>query len=107
MQILYKAASFTLNRNDLRSIYLTYVRSILQHSTVVWSSSLTEKRRDLERVQKSAVRVIMGAKFTSYKNGLKSLNIEKLTARREKLYLKFAKKFMKNEKLKNFSHLKK
>ena len=43
MQLLYKAASFTNSRHDLKTIYLTYVRSVIEQSAVVWHSSLTIK----------------------------------------------------------------
>ena len=36
MQILYRAVKFTTNRNDLRSIYISYIRRILEKSAVVW-----------------------------------------------------------------------
>ena len=103
MQLLNAAAGFTSNLQDLRSIYLTYVRSILEQSAVVWHSSLSAKnKRDLERVQKSAVRVILKRNYTNYKNGLKELRIESLEKRRENLCLRFAKKCLKNEKVKDF-----
>ena len=67
------------NIHDLKSIYLTYVRSVLEQSAVVWHSGLTAKnRRDLERVQKAAVRVILKTKYENYKEGLKKLKIETL-----------------------------
>jgi hypothetical protein len=93
MQLLIKAAKFTKSKSDLKSIYLTYVRSILEQSAVVWHSSLSGKnRRDLERVQKAAVRIMLGENYTSYKNGLKILNLKTLNDRRKELCLKFAKK---------------
>ena len=102
MQLLNRAAKYTSNKNDLRSIYLTYVRSILEQSAVVWHSSLSAKnRRDLERVQKCAVRVILGNNYSTYKNGLQELNIENLNKRRESICLKFAKKCLTNEKVKD------
>ena len=56
MQLLYTAANFTSSRQDLKSIYLTYVGSVIEQSAVVWHSSLTNKnRKNLERVQKAAV----------------------------------------------------
>ena len=64
----------------------------------VWHSSLTQvNSEDLERVQKSAVRIILGEKYTTYEEGLQSLMLAKLSDRREKLYLKFAKKCLKND----------
>ena len=69
----------------------------------MWYSSLSAKnRKDLERVQKAAVRVILQGNYKSYKKGLKTLNIETLENRRETLCLKFAKNCLKNEKVKNF-----
>ena len=41
MQLLTRAASFTSNRQDLRKIYLIFVRSILEQSAVVGNSSLS------------------------------------------------------------------
>ena len=102
MQLLHKSANFTNDINDLKSIYLTYVRSILEQSAVVWHSSLTAKnRKDLERVQKSAVRVILGNKSSSYRKDLEKLKLDSLNERRRKICLKFAKKCLLNEKVKN------
>ena len=92
MQVLFTAANFTNSRQDLKAIYLTYIRSVIEQSAVVWHSSLTKnKRRDLERVQKAAIKVIMGASYTTYKDGLKMLKIVTLDNRRKNLCLAFAK----------------
>ena len=102
MQLLNRAAGFTTNINDLKSIYLTFVRSILEQSAVVWHSSLSVKnRKDLERVQKTALKIILGNRFTTYKNGLKELKMNTLDERRKQICLKFAKNCLKNEKLQN------
>ena len=74
MRLLHAAAAFTSNRKELKDILLTFVRSIIEQSAVVWHSSLSLKNMsDLERVQKAAVRVIMGNNYSSYKNGLKDM----------------------------------
>ena len=52
-------------------------------------------RNSLERVQKSALKVILGKKYTSYNSALNELNIDSLQDRRESLCLKFAKKCLK------------
>ena len=77
---------------DLKKIYLTFIRIILDQPAVVWHSSLTAKyRRDLERVQKSTIRVILGKNYSNYKDGPKKLNLETLNQIRETICLKFAK----------------
>ena len=83
---------------DMITIYTSYIRSILEQSCTVWHSSLTlENTEDLERIQKSAVRVILGDQYTTYEEGLELLMLAKLSDRREKLSLSFAKKCLKND----------
>ena len=64
MELLRKVANFSTSIDDKRIIYILYVRSILEQSSVVWHSSLTKENiEDLERVQKSAVRIILGKEY--------------------------------------------
>ena len=80
-----------------------FIRSKLEHSSVVWSSGLTqEESDDLERIQKTAVKVMIGKHYEDYTKGLESLNMKALVQRRHVLGLKFAKSCLKNEKVKNF-----
>ena len=72
MQLLHKASKFTNNTKDLKQIYIFQIRSKLDQSAVVWHSSLTNKNRsDLERVQKSALKLILGTRYKSYDDALK------------------------------------
>ena len=60
MIFLHKSSKFTRNKSDLKMIYIQQIRSKLEQSAVVWHSSLTQKCKDkLERVQKSAFRIIL------------------------------------------------
>jgi hypothetical protein len=102
MQLLKKVAGFTNNQKDLKEIYVLFIRSILEKSSVVWHSSLTkENENDLERVQKTAFRVILGKQFKDYKHAMKTLNIRSLKKRREELCLNFAKKCTQHRKFKS------
>ena len=47
------------------------------------------------------MRVILGNSYLNYQEGLEKLKIEKLDTRREQLCLKFAKKCLVNEKVRN------
>jgi hypothetical protein len=101
MQLLHAAATIPSSKKDLKDIYQTFIRSVLEQSAVVWHSILTNKNRsDVERVQKGAVRVIIGHNYRTYKNSLKILKLDTLEKRREKLCLQFAKKCTMNEKMK-------
>ena len=100
MELLRKVSSFSPGIEDLKTIYIMYVRSILEHSAPVWHSSLTkENKDDLERVQKTALKVILGGKFKTYKNALDLLDMQTLDERREQLCLNFAKRAAKHPKL--------
>ena len=75
MQLLRKVSEFTTSVEDKKEIFILYIRSILEQSSVVWHSSLTnENAEDLERVQKSAVKLILGEKYENYEEGLIKAN---------------------------------
>ena len=74
----------------------------MEQSCQVWHYAITvEEKADLERVQKLACRVILGDRYTDYDSALKSLNLEPLAKRRDKLCLKFAKKSLKLDQTRN------
>ena len=99
MQLLRNFASFGTPMEDLKIIYILFIRSILEQSATVWHSSLTEENKsNLERVQKSAIKVILQEKYKGYQNGLALLNIEDLESRRISLCLEFAKNVSKIKK---------
>ena len=101
MIILQKLAKFKVNPRDLVTIYILYIRSILEQSCVVWHFDITQEEiSDLERVQKVALKVILQEDYESYHQALRILNLEPLFVRRKKLCLRFAKKCVKHEKSK-------
>ena len=76
-------------------------RSVLEQSSVVWNASLIKKNlRELEGVQKVAVKLIMGQE-TKYKESLNIFKLISLKERRDLLSVSFAKKCLHNEKTKN------
>ena len=101
MELLRKVASFGTSAEELKNIYILFIRSILEQSATVWHSSLTaENSDDLERVQKSAFKVILQDKFNGYKNALIVLELDTLSERRKQLCLNFAQKCLNNKKTK-------
>ena len=98
MELLRKISEFTTSIEDKREIYTSYIRSIVEQSSVVWHSSLTkENSQDLERVQKCAVRLILGGKYESYEDALTRVNLDSLYTRREQLCKNFALKSIKSD----------
>ena len=108
MELLRKVAGFGASIGDLKIIYILFVRSLLEQSATVWHSSLTSQNKaDLERVQKSAFRIILKNEYNSYQQALSQLSLDSLDDRREELCLKFALKAQKNEKMKDLFPIKK
>ena len=102
MELLRKVASFGTSMDEKKNIYILYVRSILEQSCVVWHSSLTKENIcDLERIQKNAVRIIMGRNYNDYEDALEIIGLQSLEKRRNELCLRFAKNCVRNEKTSN------
>ena len=102
MALLRKLASFGASQQEMKIIYFGFVRSQLEKSATVWHSSLTdENRKDLERVQKTGLKIILKNNYTSYQKSLLKLDIDDLATRREKLCLDFAMKCTKKTKFQN------
>ena len=88
---------------NLLDIYYKHIRSILEFGAPAWDGALT--KRDslrLERVQRTALKIIFACKWDSYTKFLASINIEKLDKRRKKLALNFAKKAARHAKFKHW-----
>ena len=99
MKMLHIASKFTRNQVHLENIYKTFVRSRLEYASTLWHSSLTvANRNDIERIQKSAMKVIFKDNYPGYERSLKIRKLESLQDRRERLSLNFAKKCLNHEK---------
>ena len=63
----------------LLEIYVKQIRCILELAVPVWNGSITlEGKAQLERVQKSALHIILGKTYTSYEDALRALQLESL-----------------------------
>ena len=59
-----------------------------------------KNRNDLERCQKTSLKLILGPKYENYEQALKYLHIETLDTRRDRLCMSFAKKCIKLNNMK-------
>ena len=102
MQLLQKVASFGADQSDLKLIYTTFCRGILEQCCEVWGGSLTEENEyDLERCQISAMKIVCD-NYINYADSLRKLDLEDLRTRRLKLLGRFTKKSINHEKMKIF-----
>ena len=77
--------------SDLLDVYTKQVRPLLEYAVPVWHPNLTETDSDcIERVQKSALKLILQDRYKSYESALTRVQLNSLSERRKKLCTKFA-----------------
>ena len=80
-------------------MYIKQIRSVLELAVPVWHSSLTvADRLKIERVQKSALQVILDVNYESYSHACNTSNILTLDERRKQLCKRFSTKAVRNPK---------
>lgn len=73
--------------NDLTTIYISLIRSVLEYCCVVWHHALPSYlSQELERIQKRALKIIVPT--LSYPEALQFLNLRTLVERRSELCVK-------------------
>ena len=102
LELLRKLKKFQPPVKDLKKNLYNLYQKQLEQSSNVWNSGLTiQNEKDLERVQKVALKIILDANYKSYDNALKVLELDNLKDKRQHLSLAFARKFLRNSKMKN------
>ena len=83
---------------DLITIYVLYIRSLAEYCSVVFNTSLTQNQsKKLETIQSTSLKIILDINYISYSAALEMTGLEKLSTRRDKRQLSFAKKCITNE----------
>ena len=92
--------------DNLLDVFIKQVRSVLELAVPAWQSSITQADKiDIERVQRSALHIVLGNEYVSYKLALQKFNLDTLEQRRVKLCLTFAKKAEEHPKHHNWFKL--
>ena len=82
---------------DLINIYILFIRSCTEYCAVAFHSGLTlSQTADLERIQKTCLKVILGINYVSYEAALERCGLDTLYDRREKRCLDFSLKCIKD-----------
>ena len=86
-----------MNSKSLVKVFTTQIRSLLEFGAVTWHPMLTiENSKSIERVQRSALAIILSPDYRSYDEALAKTDLERLDKRRITLSLNFAKKAAKH-----------
>ena len=78
--MLMRTCHFTMNKKQKRTFYLTIVRSIFEHCSIIWRPKSTNQIASFDAIQKKAIKWINGRRFDHYSdleyfNKQKELNI--------------------------------
>ena len=80
------------------NIYILFIRSIVEYCCAVWHNSITEEESNhIERIQKTALRIILTEDYTDYSSALELSGLKTLKQRRTQLSHNFAKKCLKSD----------
>ena len=98
MMILHRLYEFNLPIAEMVNICILFIRSVLKYACVVWHSSISsEECNNIERVQKTALRIILKSDYDNYPSALRLVCLSTLKERRKKLSLSFAKKCLQSD----------
>ena len=98
-----KAEKIKLDTDLILDFYLKEIRPLVEHGAPIWTSGLTKSQiSDLERIQKTALKIIFGESYISYNVACTLANILPLEYRRTELCTKFAIKLFKSSKSQEF-----
>ena len=76
---------FKLDRKSLETIYLTFIRPIIEYGDVLWDNCTQYEKDDLEKIQIEAARIAIGAtKLISLNALFREIQWESLEQRRHK-----------------------
>jgi hypothetical protein len=90
---------YRLDRKSLEKIYMSFIRPLLEYSSVVFGNCTGMEKAKLEGVQLAAARVVLGAtRGTSHAKMYKDLGWMNLEERRKKQRIKTFFKIMKDKK---------
>ena len=71
LYMLRRLKSFNFPRNDLLTIYMGYIRPVLDYCVPVFNGNITQEQiLNLERIQKRVLRIILGGDYITYVNAL-------------------------------------
>ena len=103
MWILRRLKNLGAQDDDLVDLYSKQVRSVLELAVPAWHGGINQAQRiQIERIQKSACHIILGDRYQSYKTAMKTLDLDTLQSRRDKLSLNFARKSEKHYKFQSW-----
>ena len=82
---IMRRLKFQLDRKSIETIYMSFIRPLLEYASVVWDNCTQYESDELQKIQNEAARIVTGAtKLVSLESLDDDTGWEKLAKRREK-----------------------
>ena len=82
---IMRKLKFELDRKSLETIYLTFIRPILEYGDIVWDNCTLYEKQELDKIQTEAARIVTGTtKLISIQTLYDEIKWETLESRRNK-----------------------
>ncbi len=76
---------FRLHRDSLETIYISFIRPVLEYGDVLFDSCTNQEKDELEKIQQEAARIVTGTtKLVSIQKLMNEVGWETLESRRQK-----------------------
>ena len=100
---LRRLKSLGASVNTLVDYFNKSIRSVLEFGAPIWTGALTQANiKDIEKIQKTCFRIILGQNYSSYPETLEMLDQITLEERRKQACKKFAKKSLSHPKMHSY-----
>ena len=97
LSMLSKLKYTGVSIEDLLEIYRLFIRSRAEYMAALWHSGLNlDQEKKIENIQKASLKIVLQEMYIDYETALEISGLEKLSTRRQKRCLTFAKKCLKN-----------
>ena len=98
-----QANEVNLARLEYLNITMKEIRPLSEQGVIVWNSGLTKAQvRQLENIQKVALKIILGDDYSDYLMACKTSGISTLSSRRSQLCSNFAVKLYKSKRCEEY-----
>ena len=103
MWLLRRMRKLKLEENIVCDYYIKEIRVLAEQAVAIWNSGLTKGQvNDLEKIQKVALKIILGDDYRSYDMACNYFNLKILSERRLDLCTNFAVKLFKSNRSEQF-----
>ena len=103
MWLLRRMKALKLDPEFILDYYLKEVRSLAEQGVPIWNSGLNKSQvKEIEKIQKVALKIILGQQYESYTSACLRFGLQKLSVRRLEISTKFAIKLYKSKRCEEF-----